>query len=102
MMPNKVVRLADVEEMLTKAQIISDGEYCGYCTEDVKLSMLPIVDYAPVIHAHWEKTGWKKSGGEVEYRCSNCKRCKVWRKKTQKLPYYCEKCGANMDEEVDK
>lgn len=58
---------------------------------------LPREDVASVIHAHWEKTGWQKHGVEFEYRCSHCKRCKIWKKKTQKTPYYCEKCGAKMD-----
>ena len=68
----------------------------------IYLDSQPTADVAPVIYAHWEKTGWKKSGGEVEYKCSHCKRCKVWKKKTQKLPQYCEKCGANMDKEKEK
>ena len=35
------IERAAVEEMLENAQLISDGEYCGYCTEDVNLVVSP-------------------------------------------------------------
>lgn len=66
------------------------------------LQNAPRADVAPVIHAHWERTGWQKRGVEFEYRCSHCKRCKIWKKRTQKLPYYCEKCGSKMDDEIKR
>lgn len=37
-----------VEKMLENAQIISDGVYSGYCTEDVCISSIPAADVAPV------------------------------------------------------
>lgn len=46
-MPDYIERAA-VEHMLEAAQIISDGEYCGYCTEDVRLSEIPSVDVESV------------------------------------------------------
>ena len=42
-----------VEEMLENAQIITDGENCGYCTDDVNLSNIPVADVAPVRHGRW-------------------------------------------------
>ena len=38
-----------VEKMLEDSQLISDGEYCGYCTEDVNLSKIPTADVIPVV-----------------------------------------------------
>ena len=38
-----------VENMLSDAQIITDGEYCGYCTEDVDVSQLPAADVVEVV-----------------------------------------------------
>lgn len=43
-----------VAEMLENAQMITDGEYCGYCTEDVCLDNIPTDDVVEVV------------------RCSNC------------------------------
>ena len=98
-MADKYVKLSDVEEMLEKAHVISDGEYGGYCTEDVKLLLLPIADYAPVVHGHWEERG-------RYYKCSNCgdsiaslvemEHCagRKWD--------YCPCCGAKMDDEESK
>lgn len=43
-----------VEKMFENASIISDGEYNGYCTEDVYLNDIPAADVAPV--AELEKT----------------------------------------------
>lgn len=106
----------DAEKM--QSHLEEEIEECGNPTADnnpiaygvtlgLKMALsytktLSTADTATVVHAHWEKTGWQKRGGEVEYRCSHCKRCKIWKKKTQKLPYYCEKCGAKMDEEIEK
>lgn len=78
-----------VEEMLENAQLISDGEYCGYCTEDIHLYRIPAIDVAKVKHGHWID---HHSGG------SSCSVCKRW------VPYshhpkYCETCGACMDED---
>lgn len=39
-----------VQEMLENAQIISNGEYYGYCTEDVRLNSIPTADVAEVRH----------------------------------------------------
>lgn len=44
------IERAAVEKMLEDAQLISDGEYCGYCTEDVSLNSIPAADVAEVRH----------------------------------------------------
>ncbi len=57
------IERAAVEEILENAQIISNGEYCGYCTEDVRLNSIPTADVAEVVrcrecrHYHAD-TGW--------------------------------------------
>lgn len=38
-----------VEKMLEDAQLISDGEFCGYCTEDVNLDSIPAADVVEVV-----------------------------------------------------
>lgn len=38
---NNLVDIEDVENMLDHAATIFDGEYGGYCTEDVRLSEIP-------------------------------------------------------------
>ena len=77
-----------VYEMLENAQMISDGEYCGYCTEDVTISSIPAADVAPVVHGRWLPCGFGK-----EIMCSVC-RCElddVWKYR------HCPDCGAKMD-----
>lgn len=43
------IERAAVEAMLENAQIITDGEYCGYCTEDVSLDKIPAADVVGVV-----------------------------------------------------
>lgn len=38
-----------VEKMLENAQIITYGEWCGYCTDDVNLDSIPAADVAEVV-----------------------------------------------------
>lgn len=67
------VELKLVEEMLENAQLISDEEYCGYCTEDINLYKLPVVEIT---------------------RCSNCRL-----RGTEECPmtYYSEYEGEYVD-----
>lgn len=44
-MKEQYVKLSDVQSMLEKASIISDDEYCGYCTEDVRICDLPVYEF---------------------------------------------------------
>ena len=87
-----------VQEMLENAQIISNGEYYGYCTEDVRLNSIPTADVAEVKHGRW-----------IEYprahyfKCSECKYTVPYRKAVlvngSREYNYCPNCGARMDKE---
>lgn len=85
---------AAVEEVLEKAQIISDGENCGYCTQDVNITAIPAADVVPAKHAHWKPNNWTQTRNQLV----SCSRCRY------EMPYpgenYCPNCGAKMDEEV--
>lgn len=39
----RLVDIEDVENMLDNAATISDGEYSGYCWEDIKLREIPTI-----------------------------------------------------------
>lgn len=81
---------AAVEEVLEKAQIISDGENCGYCTQDVNITAIPAVDVAPVVHAAWI---FFCGVGEHFPRCSRC-----GEEADEEIARpYCAYCGARMD-----
>ena len=91
-----------VEKMLDDAGIISDGEYNGYCTEDVNIKDIPAADVAEVRHGRWVETRIIRYDGSKPYTqfvhsCSLCKylnkRKKGWNTK------YCPNCGAKMDGE---
>ena len=99
------IERADVQEMLENAQIISNGEYCGYCTEDVRLNSIPAADVAEVRHGRWipkinhtyipveyDENGIPVLHEYISYRCSLC-----GREETKEEPY-CH-CGALMDKE---
>ena len=89
-----------VEIVLENAQLISDGEYNGYCTADVCLGLdsIPAADVVEVRHGYWADG----IGSWSTARCSVCN----W-----KIPYsedgymgktnYCPNCGAKMDGKGD-
>ena len=96
------IERAAVEEMLENAQLISDGEYCGYCTEDVNLGSIPAADVAPVRHGKWKPVKYNahcscgKSYGTYHFLCSACNHI------AYSQPYgltYCPNCGALMRED---
>lgn len=89
---------AAVREMLEKAHTVSDGEYCGYCTEDVDIDAIPAADVRPVVRGEWMI---------VEKPLTKCKImiCSVCGKRETKgpgwekswgTPPFCELCGADM------
>lgn len=81
---------AAVEEVLEKAQIISDGENCGYCTQDVNITAIPAAEVAPIIYAEWIYDRIS------DYpRCSECGKDAI----NGEITPYCPNCGAKMDEE---
>ena len=78
-----------VEKMMEDAQIISDGEYCGYCTEDISISSIPAADVAPVVHGRWDEHGkCIVCGGHAPFWCMAS---------TYYTSQYCPNCGAKMD-----
>ena len=86
------IERAAVEEMLENAQIITDGENCGYCTDDVDLNSIPAADVAPVRHGRW------KNGGNGLYdTCTACGE-EIY----LAIPMnYCPLCGARMEKEAE-
>ena len=84
------IERAAVETMLENAQIITDGENCGYCTEDVNLGSIPAADVVEVRHGRWE------NGGNGLYdTCTACGE-EIY----LAIPMnYCPLCGARMDKE---
>lgn len=91
-MKKEYIEKQAVEDMLENAHLISEGEYCGYCTEDIDISSIPVADVAPVRHGRWAHLG-----GD-EWCCTNCGNVinteGSWEQPYQK---YCDECGAKMD-----
>lgn len=56
-MGKEYIERKKIEEMLENAQLISEGEYCGYCTEDINLNRITSADVTEVVR---------------------CKDCKYW------------------------
>lgn len=81
-----------VEKMLENAQIISDGENCGYCTDDISISSIQSADVSPVVHGKIIETIKK---GKFNRTFSCCGRdftqLTMWY-----TPKYCPNCGAKM------
>lgn len=48
-MKKEYIEKRAVEDMLENAHLISEGEYCGYCTEDIDINSIPVADVAPVV-----------------------------------------------------
>lgn len=62
-------------------------------------------EFAPVRHAHWEKTGAKRYYShndmvyvDFELKCSCCGKIKWMSEQQQPIDNYCPNCGAKMDE----
>ena len=78
-----------------------DQDYCDHqlalAVEDKiteALNALPALDYAPVVHAHWE---YCCHFHHVDYyRCSHCERTYSIYDNTK----HCQHCGAIMDEDA--
>ena len=94
------IERAAVEEMLENAQLISDGEYCGYCTEDVNLGSIPAADVAPVRHGKWIVTNEFNDVLDMDvekYTCSACGEYRLTASGLSQATNYCPNCGAKMD-----
>ena len=93
------IERAAVETMLENAQIITDGEYCGYCTEDVSLDSIPAADVVEVRHGRWMTT----DAYPHHLYCSVCYKTYAknakWVNELDLPTNYCPNCGALMQEE---
>lgn len=91
-MKKEYIEKQAIEDMLKNAHLISEGEYCGYRTEDIDINSIPVADVAPVRHGRWAHLG-----GD-EWCCTNCGNVinteGSWEQPYQK---YCDECGAKMD-----
>lgn len=90
--PDEYISKKAVMEMLENAQITSDGENCGYCTEDIEISSIPAADVTPVVHGKWLL---KHIGAGHYWECSACHEnpCIYVTNNTK----FCPNCGAKMD-----
>lgn len=70
------------------------------------IDVIPRVDAAAIIHAHWEDM-WGGKYANPRYQCSACKEKALWKNEqdellswheVQALTDYCPHCGAIMDE----
>ena len=91
------IKRAAVETMLENAQIITDGEYCGYCTEDVRLNSIPAANVAEVRHGRWILER-EPDGTPYCFHCSVCDN-DFHHIGIMTATDYCPNCGARMDKE---
>lgn len=89
-MKKEYIEKRAVEDMLENAHLISEGEYCGYCTEDIDINSIPVADVAPVRHGVWEPIidGFGCLEGWIHPECGRT---------TKEASQYCPTCGAKMD-----
>ena len=94
------IKKEDVEKMLDDAKLISDGEYCGYCTEDVSINSIETQDVFHVIHAKWIDEDFPEKQATV-HGFAVCSSCGELSHKAEHgyniLSKYCPHCGAKMD-----
>lgn len=69
-MKEQFVKLSDVAELLDNAGKVSDGEYSGYCTEDVHILDLPVYEFEVPDEKAEEKPTPRK-----EYKYPGCMCC---------------------------
>ena len=48
-MKKEYIEKQAVEDMIENAHLISEGEYCGYCTEDIDINSIPVADVTTVV-----------------------------------------------------
>ena len=86
------IKREDVENMLADADLIFDGEYLGYCRDDILIDKIPAADVTPVKHGKW-------IGGTFNYfrYCSECNKAEHYINILNGQRKYCPNCGARMD-----
>ena len=90
-MKKEYIEKQAVEDMIENAHLISEGEYCGYCTEDIDINSIPVADVAPVVHGKWIR--------KVEndgYAMSLCSACSFPVHVYWGESKFCPSCGAKM------
>lgn len=93
---SEYIKREDVENMLVDADLIFDGEYLGYCIDDILIDKIPAADVVEVKHGQWQLDEEESCGHtEYIYTCSACRNCTAWGE-TEKTRY-CPYCGAKMD-----
>lgn len=88
-MKDEYISREAVREMLENAQIISDGEYSGYCTEDVDIDAIPTAVVVPVVRGKWAQQELAPT------RWRFCSRCGFANSRNSKWKF-CPNCGADM------
>jgi len=99
-MMKEYIEREKVEKMLENVGMISDGEYSGYCTEDVNINNIPSADVRENIQAEWIRKSKKGEGYFFYwYECSSCG-AKAPRNqfKHEYFSKFCPDCGAEMKE----
>ena len=89
-MKKEYIEKRAVEDMLENAHLISEGEYCGYCTEDIDINSIPVADVVEVRHGVWEPIidGFGSLEGWIHPECGRT---------TKEASQYYPTCGAKMD-----
>jgi len=101
---DEYIKRAAVEKMLEDAQLISDGEYCGYCTEDVSLNSIPAAAVAGGVRQGGFPPGYDGyADGYPVYDLWECSECgeEVRGDDVPSTHPWCHSCGARMDKEDD-
>ena len=86
-------------DVISRRAAIEAVSYCGPITvreAREELMALPAIDVEPVVHARWIKT--KMAGEVISLQCSHC----LNHDNPSKVPgYYCWRCGARMDGDMN-
>ena len=91
-MKKEYIEKQAVEDMIENAHLISEGEYCGYCTEDIDINNIPVADVQPVVHGEWEPGNPAcPVCGEDKFKGLDADIWADWK------PPFCPNCGAKMD-----
>lgn len=94
-MVDDYIKRESVINMLEDAQLISDGEYCGYCTEDISVVSIPAAEAQTIVYSKWINNP-HRLGFCI---CGNCKceeaECQPFYN-IAKLWKFCPNCGARM------
>ena len=95
---NDYISREAVWEMLEKAHIVSDGEYCGYCTEDISIDDIPAADVEPIKRGHWvekhrHRGGYRQVTGKEPMSLSNETHTIIIDERYEIDDLYCSECG---------